>query len=889
MTLSFVIPEFNINGAGTPPLQFFRRGFNLNGTGGSQPSWKDIILHGNTALTLVNSKAGGLNYLKLFGGTEQLPETYIDSVTLDGKCEQSGTPTPTQPVDIVCNNGTIKYSANMCNVNAQTALVGYYISTSGVVTADVYNWIYQDFIPVKPNTTYTLTMSSSVYYVSISEYSTADNSGFVVRKAGSTGSNTTLTITTGSTTNYIRFGTNLNRVAVTLDAVLAIDWMLNIGNTMTYQPYVEGGIYTDGTVETVTDNLGNVATAQMLLSAGDYKDTQKVLTGSVTRNIGIKVLDGTEGWVKGTSFYADISLNALQSAHSCICNYYAGKSTNSYTADSNTIQVGYSSSGLVFWNRVYITANRAEYATANDFKQFLAEQYSAGTPVIVIYPLATATTETVTPQFLLKEPLTVTGSLTDLVANVVSSSHTTPTPTQPLPINTNNGVLTFGVNKTYTTADGQGTFVSPNASTTTRIYKAFGKLKVGKYKVKITGDFEFILQYKDAPDKSYTQYGNIGTWTTGDVYEITDTSMYYGVAIRNAGGSGNIYPSNFNNIGSIGYSYLDVTPVGTVETVGITGKNLLDLANCVDGYYYDPNGVYSEASPARLSNFVKVKANKIYTVFVYGLKGSANVRINLFDTNKTWLSQQITPSTLNQYTAITVTATQDGYLAFSANFVTTGSCIDWSVSQIVKGSYTVATMPEYEPYYNGGSATAEMLLKVGDYQDVQSVLDGEVTRNIGVKVLDGTENWQNLSSYINISKADLGSNSTVMPSNSTNIICSHFETKTGTFTDGIGIGGSYVNFKYDSLFTTLTQWKQWLSDQYNAGQPVIIVYPLATATTETVTAQPLTIQAGSNVVEITQASMDNLELEVSYKAGVEVTVEEVEAAQLSNDVTVTVS
>lgn len=44
----------------------------------SQPSWQDIILSGNTALTLVNSKANGLNYLKLFGGTEQrlLPDTY---------------------------------------------------------------------------------------------------------------------------------------------------------------------------------------------------------------------------------------------------------------------------------------------------------------------------------------------------------------------------------------------------------------------------------------------------------------------------------------------------------------------------------------------------------------------------------------------------------------------------------------------------------------------------------------------------------------------------------------------------------------------------------------------------------------------------------------------
>jgi hypothetical protein len=48
-----------------------------------------------------------------------------------------------------------------------------------------------------------------------------------------------------------------------------------------------------------------------------------------------------------------------------------------------------------------------------------------------------------------------------------------------------------------------------------------------------------------------------------------------------------------------------------------------------------------------------------------------------------------------------------------------------------------------------------------------------------------------------------------------------------------------------------------------------VVYPLATPTTETVTGQTLHIQAGTNIVEITQASIDNLGLEVSYKGTIE--------------------
>ena len=162
------------------------------------------------------------------------------------------------------------------------------------------------------------------------------------------------------------------------------------------------------------------------------------------------------------------------------------------------------------------------------------------------------------------------------------------------------------------------------------------------------------------------------------------------------------------------------------------------------------------------------------------------------------------------------------------------------------------------------AATAEMLLKIWDYVDEQEILSWDVTRKIGIKVLDWTENWQNISGYFNLSKTDLGSNSTVMPSNSHNIICSHFETKDGTFTDGVGIGGSYVNFKYDSITTVLADWKTWLATQYNAWTPVIIVYPLATPTTESVAGQAMYIPAWDSTIEITQASIDNLWLYAKY-------------------------
>lgn len=82
----FVEKVMTIGGNGTevPTLQFYKKGFRLGGS--ATPSWQDIILSGNTALTLTNAKANSLNYLKLFGNTEQLPDTYqlYTSVEADG-------------------------------------------------------------------------------------------------------------------------------------------------------------------------------------------------------------------------------------------------------------------------------------------------------------------------------------------------------------------------------------------------------------------------------------------------------------------------------------------------------------------------------------------------------------------------------------------------------------------------------------------------------------------------------------------------------------------------------------------------------------------------------------------------------------------------------------
>ena len=190
--------------------------------------------------------------------------------------------------------------------------------------------------------------------------------------------------------------------------------------------------------------------------------------------------------------------------------------------------------------------------------------------------------------------------------------------------------------------------------------------------------------------------------------------------------------------------------------------------------------------------------------------------------------------------------------------------------------YTDGTVETIEDTI-GNTATAEMLLKVGDYQDVQSIIDGVVTRKVGVKVLDGTEDgW----SKINNSFGNTALFADKKREKST-LFCSHFQYDSGstsTIPDGCfgcASTSAHTYFRNNAL-STAEDWKQWLVAQYNAGTPVIVLYPLATPTTESVAGQTLQVTDGDNTLEITQASMSGLELEAEYEQGVEALVEEIE-------------
>ena len=341
---------------------------------------KELIVTGVSPLSLPNAVA-----------------SHIKSLIQYGKSEQASAPTPTNPVDIYCNNGALKM-LNLANMTENNIVVGKYINNSGVPTNALSNFYYAPLIPVKSSATYTLKTSRSLNYSNFMEYDA--NKDFIKRTlygSADTPAGDMTTHTTDATTAYIRFGSNINGSTLTAEAVLAIEWMLTEGNTaMDYVPY--GQLSTIGTPEVIivshADSTTETAGAEDLFAVGDYKDTQELIAGAVGHAVKAYALTGDETVTStmdgagNTRFIVTIP-NALSTTGrtACLSTHYV------YASSGNVLN-----SIFLNYGKAVITANGYTTAQIPEYKAFLAAQYAAGTPVIVIYPLAEPTIETVTGQ-----------------------------------------------------------------------------------------------------------------------------------------------------------------------------------------------------------------------------------------------------------------------------------------------------------------------------------------------------------------------------------------------------------------------------------------------------------------------------------------------------------
>ena len=171
------------------------------------------------------------------------------------------------------------------------------------------------------------------------------------------------------------------------------------------------------------------------------------------------------------------------------------------------------------------------------------------------------------------------------------------------------------------------------------------------------------------------------------------------------------------------------------------------------------------------------------------------------------------------------------------------------VSASGTGAQVGTPTPEHpiEPtFYHQG----RMILRaVGDYKDSYDASTGKITRRVGVKVLDGTENWEKSASWstafttFGFINSSLNAKS-ISYDKPAQVISNYFvfaPVSNGTQppmndnTVSVGSNAHTPNTMWIRMgkYDNVDAFKTWLKQQYDNGTPVTIYYPLATPTEET--------------------------------------------------------
>lgn len=323
--------------------------------------------------------------------------TAITAYTIKGNTTQSGTPTPSNPVEVkgvgertenifngnaffnsitsVSGNGTLTYSDNTYTLTSVDSASTYTIPS---VTGNYYS------MPVKPNTTYTLIFANTNGQIFLFENAVYSQSigSTATRRTFTTRSDTTFL----SMALYIRNNMPIGTVA-TFSNIMLLEGDVNPSS---YIPYGY-----------------KIPISTLQGSAVNY-------LGSVqsTRQIKKFVFDGTEtGWqvastTVGVRFNIEVPYINESTANSpkSLCSHLVLGTTS---VDYGTYSIAYAGQPTT---RLIIKPD-SSITTVTELKQWLADQYAAGTPLTLWGILDEATTGAI------NEPLMKIGDYADSISN----------------------------------------------------------------------------------------------------------------------------------------------------------------------------------------------------------------------------------------------------------------------------------------------------------------------------------------------------------------------------------------------------------------------------------------------------------------------------------------
>lgn len=384
----------------------------------------------------------------------------IESLTQFGKCEQASTPTPSAPINIKCNNGALKMVDDELpsgykrilgltfNNNVYYDITGFKMRGSDTLRVSFKCSMSSPACNVigvydgaSSQSNYSLYLSS----LATSKYLRYNGNGYrsdadsdiqydvVITPTGSIGmkSDSTWTEKTFESTGDLCIGTTMpsatsSKMVGDIIGNVIVDGRLKLipcervsDNTLGYYDTIGEAFYEptgtgvvsmgyDGShyelsvvgtpeVLTVVSETTQTASVENLFGVGDYKDEQNIVSGEITRRVGFGVLYGTETWETDTygGSRRFITRNFAKEQLSVVmCTHYSSTIEDGARTSPNNAYVAASGALSIY------RASTQSIDTVEDWKAYLAAQYAQGTPVVIVYPLAEATTEQVTAQHL---------------------------------------------------------------------------------------------------------------------------------------------------------------------------------------------------------------------------------------------------------------------------------------------------------------------------------------------------------------------------------------------------------------------------------------------------------------------------------------------------------
>lgn len=535
-------------------------------------------------------------------------------------------------------------------------------------------------------------------------------------------------------------------------------------------------LYTDWTVETVTDSDGSVATAEMLLAVWDYVDEQELLSGNITRNVGVLILNGTETWTALSSsrwYYInipDIAWVRYDAWAYCTHLNYVVWTTQANPMANNSVGFNRNTNSSACNGNITFKPDLNTYNTVESWKNFLANQYANWTPVIVVHPILTSVSETVAKQRLRKAPVTVEWSIADLTSTIVTNTYSNPDPIHPLDIISNNWIL--------------------KADSNNNVY-ADGTTETVRLRGRNMWDAENLTV----------------SWVN---YTITETTYgFTATAQSSTSNSSRVVIYADSDFFKAGKSYVVSGLPSGYKSVYVW--RTVDWTN--DTSYYKNGGTGRSFT---ITDIAEGQTRFIVSVYL-------------------WKSDQWTV---------------------------------WDFSHIQIEEWT--TSAPYEPPYYWWTATAEMLLSCDTYYDEQDIISWDITYNIKAVVITWNESWDKYR-YNNGYSCFRYSSWFGWRAKSRIGICTHFEyyNLTTSAIDreccAIWSNGTvfYIAIRWEDM--TVEEFKQRLADQKTNWTPVIFVFPLYTPIESATSAQTLDMKMWDNVIEVTQASLNNLWLSADYE------------------------